>query len=145
MRQFLVIATVMVALVSSACGNDNPGGPSGVDIPSLIVADQTIGTGTQATPGRTVTVHYTGWLYVTAGDHRGTQFDSSRTRNQPFSFVLGTGNVITGWHQGVNGMRVGGTRTLSIPSGLAYGSQGSGSAIPPNAALVFDIELLAVQ
>jgi FKBP-type peptidyl-prolyl cis-trans isomerase FkpA len=139
-----IVVAVMVTLFTSACGNDTPAGPSGVDIPSLVVADVTVGSGTEATAGRTVTVHYTGWLYTLTGDHRGNQFDSSRDRNQPYTFVLGTGAVIRGWDQGLVGMKVGGRRTLSIPSSLAYGSTGR-SPIPPNAALVFDIELLGVQ
>jgi FKBP-type peptidyl-prolyl cis-trans isomerase len=146
MRLLTIFVAVAATLFASACGSDSPSSPSpAVDIPSLIVTDVTPGSGTTATAGRVVTVQYTGWLYVTAGDHRGTKFDSSRDRNQPFSFVLGTGSVIAGWHQGVNGMKVGGTRTLLIPSSLGYGPQGNGSAIPPNAALVFDIELLGVQ
>lgn len=130
--------------ITAACGGSDTA-PSGVDIPALQVLDRTTGTGTDATFGRLVTVHYTGWLYsTTAPGNKGTQFDSSRTLNQPFSFVLGTGNVIQGWHQGIVGMRVGGTRTLLIPSSLAYGSNGRAS-IPPSSALVFDVELLSVQ
>jgi FKBP-type peptidyl-prolyl cis-trans isomerase FkpA len=145
MRSFIMIAVaVMATLVTSACGNDTPTGPSGVDIPQLVSTDVTVGAGTQATTGRTVTVNYTGWLYTATGDHRGNKFDASSDHGQPFTFVLG-GNVITGWNQGVVGMRVGGKRTLLIPSGLGYGPAGNGSSIPANAALVFDIELLAVQ
>lgn len=120
--------------------------PSGVfDVPSLQTTDTVVGTGAQATAGRTVTVHYTGWLYnPQMAGNKGAQFDSSRTRNQAFSFVLGVGSVIRGWDQGVAGMRVGGTRTLLIPSSLGYGSTGSGS-IPPNSGLVFEVELLGVQ
>jgi FKBP-type peptidyl-prolyl cis-trans isomerase len=139
-----IVVALTVTLVTSACGNDTPAGPSGVDIPALISTDVTLGTGTEATAGRTVTVHYTGWLYTSTGDHRGNQFDSSRDRNQPYTFLLGTGAVIPGWDQGLVGMRVGGRRTLSIPSSLAYRSEGR-TGIPPNAALVFDIELLSVQ
>lgn len=138
-------AAFLVTLTTAACGgNDN--GPSNVfDVPSLQTTDSTVGTGAQAVSGRTVTVHYTGWLYDPgAAGNRGTQFDSSRTRNQPYSFVLGIGTVIRGWDQGVVGMRVGGTRTLLIPSSLGYGSSGSGP-IPPNSGLVFEVELLGVQ
>jgi FKBP-type peptidyl-prolyl cis-trans isomerase FkpA len=143
MRLMFFFAMLLTAAIGSACSND--AAPSGVDIPTLQVLDRTTGTGTDATFGRLVTVHYTGWLYsTTAAGNKGTQFDSSRTLNQPFSFVLGTGNVIQGWHQGIVGMRVGGTRTLLIPASLAYGSAGRGS-IPPNSALVFDVELLTVQ
>ena len=104
-----------------------------------------VGDGAEATSGRPVTVHYTGWLYSqSAPGNRGSKFDSSRDRNQPFPFTLGVGQVIRGWDQGVAGMKVGGQRTLVIPPGLAYGSQGSGQ-IPPNATLVFDVELLDVR
>jgi FKBP-type peptidyl-prolyl cis-trans isomerase FkpA len=143
MRLMIGFALLLTLVIGSGCSND--AAPSGVDIPALQVLDRATGTGTDATFGRLVTVHYTGWLYsTTAAGNKGTQFDSSRTLNQPFSFVLGTGNVIQGWHQGIVGMRVGGTRTLLIPASLAYGSAGRGS-IPPNSALVFDVELLNVQ
>jgi FKBP-type peptidyl-prolyl cis-trans isomerase FkpA len=141
---FLVAATA--ALMTAACGNDNPAGPSGVDIPTLVVTDVVVGTGTEATTGRNVSVHYTLWLYsATAADHRGARQESSRDRNQPLPFVLGTQGIIAGWNQGVAGMRVGGMRTLFVPSSLAYGAAGKSPSIPPNSALVFDIELLSVQ
>ncbi|MGC4085297.1 MAG: FKBP-type peptidyl-prolyl cis-trans isomerase [Vicinamibacterales bacterium] len=109
------------------------------------ISDVVVGTGTQATAGRVITVHYTGWLYsATAAGNKGTKFDSSRDRNQPFQFTLGAGRVIAGWDQGVVGMKVGGQRTLIIPPSLGYGSQGT-SGIPGNATLVFDVELLNVQ
>jgi FKBP-type peptidyl-prolyl cis-trans isomerase len=145
MRSFLIIAVaVMATFLTAACGNDTPTAPSGVDIPQLVSTDVAVGSGTQATTGRTITVAYTGWLYTASGDHRGTRFDGSSDHGGAFTFVLG-GNVITGWNQGIVGMRVGGKRTLLIPSGLGYGPAGNGSSIPPNAALVFDIELLNVQ
>jgi FKBP-type peptidyl-prolyl cis-trans isomerase len=104
------------------------------------------GSGTEATPGRAVVVHYTGWLYDTSKpDSRGAKFDSSRDRGVPFGFVLGAGRVIKGWDQGVAGMRTGGQRTLVIPPALAYGERGAGGVIPPNATLIFDVELLDVQ
>ena len=113
---------------------------------SLQITDVKVGTGTEATNGRTVTVHYTGWVYSEgAADHHGNKFDSSRDRGQPFPFLLGAGQVIRGWDQGVLGMRVGGQRTLVIPANLAYGSQSPGAGIPPNATLVFDVELLDVK
>jgi FKBP-type peptidyl-prolyl cis-trans isomerase FkpA len=109
------------------------------------VTDILVGTGATATAGNTITVHYTGWLYdEKASQYRGKQFDSSIGKT-PFSFKLGVGQVIAGWDQGVVGMKVGGKRTLIIPSALGYGSTGAGSAIPPNAALVFEVELLSVQ
>lgn len=132
-----LLVTVMMV---SACGSDTaPSSGSGAeDIAALQVIDRTIGSGATATAGRPVTVHYTGWLYSsTASQNKGRQFDSSRDRNQPFTFTLGAGQVIAG-------MRVGGTRTLLIPSSLGYGPTGF-STIPPNAALVFDVELLSVQ
>lgn len=107
--------------------------------------DHTIGTGELAERGKHVVVHYTGWLYDEAApEHKGRKFDSSRDRGDPFSFPLGAGHVIAGWDQGVAGMRVGGQRTLVIPPELGYGARGAGNVIPPNATLVFDVELLAV-
>lgn len=112
----------------------------------LIKQDGKVGTGAEAVAGRTVVVHYTGWLYDAAsGDHKGTKFDSSRDRNEPFEFRLGAGQVITGWDQGVAGMKVGGQRTLTIPPDMGYGAQGAGGVIPPNATLLFDVELLGVK
>ena len=107
--------------------------------------DLRAGTGTEAASGRRVTVNYTGWLYEQGKtDNKGTQFDSSVGR-EPFTFVLGTGQVIPGWDRGVAGMKIGGQRRLVIPPDLAYGAAGAGGVIPPNATLVFDVELLDVQ
>jgi FKBP-type peptidyl-prolyl cis-trans isomerase FkpA len=103
------------------------------------------GSGDAATAGRRVEVHYTGWLHdpgAPAG--RGRKFDSSKDRGDPFGFPLGAGHVIGGWDEGVQGMRVGGTRVLLIPPGLGYGARGAGGVIPPNATLVFEVELLAI-
>lgn len=97
------------------------------------------GTGAEAEAGKEVTVHYTGWLVD------GTRFDSSLDRNQPFSFALGKGQVIRGWDEGVQGMKVGGKRKLTIPPQLGYGARGAGGVIPPNATLVFEVELLEVR
>jgi len=116
------------------------------NITSLQITDGKVGSGTTATAGKQVTVHYTGWLYdPKASDKHGKKFDSSRDRGEPFSFALGAGRVIRGWDQGVAGMKVGGTRTLVIPSELGYGARGAGAAIPPNATLLFDVELLGVS
>ncbi len=97
------------------------------------------GEGTEATSGKSVAVHYTGWL------EDGTKFDSSVDRNSPFSFSLGAGMVIQGWDEGVNGMKIGEKRKLTIPSDLGYGASGAGGVIPPNATLIFDVELLEVN
>lgn len=106
--------------------------------------DTVAGTGQTASAGQRVTVNYTGWLYAAnAPDHHGLQFDSSRGR-EPFTFRLGSGGVIPGWDQGVAGMKVGGKRTLVIPAALGYGGDGAGP-IPPNANLIFDVELLGVE
>jgi FKBP-type peptidyl-prolyl cis-trans isomerase FkpA len=120
------------------------GGPPPVSLPTtqmpngLQYVDVVAGAGDEARAGQNVTVHYTGWLTT------GQQFDSSRDRNQPFAFRLGAGNVIQGWDQGVAGMRVGGQRRLIIPADLGYGARGAPGAIPPNATLIFDVELLRV-
>ena len=109
------------------------------------MTDVLIGTGAEAVAGKAVSVHYTGWLYdESAADGHGRKFDSSRDRGTPFGFNLGAGSVIKGWDQGVAGMKVGGKRTLIIPPELGYGSRGAGGVIPPNATLVFDVELLDV-
>jgi len=115
-------------------------------ITSLQAQDVTPGTGTEAIKGRTVRVHYTGWLYdASKSDKRGQKFDSSKDRNEPFEFRLGGGEVIRGWDDGVAGMKVGGTRVLTIPPSLGYGARGAGDVIPPNATLVFEVELLDVR
>jgi len=107
--------------------------PSGLTIEDLVPGD-----GATATAGQSVTVHYTGWL--TNGD----KFDSSKDRNDPFVFHLGAGQVIRGWDEGVQGMQVGGTRKLTIPPAFGYGTRGAGGVIPPNATLVFEVELLGI-
>ena len=104
--------------------------------------DTTVGEGAEATKGQNVSVHYTGWLYNNG--EQGAKFDSSRDRNDPFEFALGAGMVIKGWDEGVQGMKIGGQRTLIIPAALGYGARGAGGVIPPNATLKFDVELLKV-
>jgi len=112
----------------------------------LQVIDHQVGDGKEATTGNPVVVHYTGWLFdESADDNKGSKFDSSKDRNDPFTFNLGAGQVIKGWDQGVAGMKVGGHRTLIIPADLGYGARGAGGVIPPDATLVFDVELLDVQ
>lgn len=107
--------------------------------------DTVTGEGEEARAGQHVTVHYTGWLHDPAADNgRGRKFDSSKDRGQPFDFPLGAGHVIRGWDEGVQGMKVGGTRVLTIPAALGYGARGAGGVIPPNATLVFEVDLLAV-
>jgi FKBP-type peptidyl-prolyl cis-trans isomerase len=119
---------------SMAESNQEVTTPSG-----LKYVDQVVGTGEAAVAGKTVNVHYTGWL------ENGKKFDSSVDRGQPFSFPLGAGRVIKGWDEGVQGMKVGGKRKLTISSDLGYGSRGAGGVIPPNATLIFDVELLGVR
>ncbi len=106
---------------------------------SLICDDTQVGTGDEAVAGKQVTVHYTGWL------EPGEKFDSSRDRMQPCGFLLGDGQVIRGWDEGVVGMKVGGVRRLTIPAEMGYGARGAGGVIPPNATLVFEVELLRVS
>ena len=104
--------------------------------------DTLVGEGAVAVAGQHVSVHYTGWLYNDAV--KGVKFDSSKDRNDPFAFGLGAGQVIKGWDEGVQGMKVGGKRTLVIPAHLGYGARGAGGAIPPHAVLMFEVELLGV-
>jgi FKBP-type peptidyl-prolyl cis-trans isomerase FkpA len=104
----------------------------------LIIEDVVVGNGAAAATGQKVKVHYTGWLT------NGTKFDSSKDRNDPFVFPLGAGSVIKGWDEGVQGMKIGGKRKLTIPPALGYGTRGAGGVIPPNATLVFEVELLGV-
>ncbi|MDP2793412.1 MAG: FKBP-type peptidyl-prolyl cis-trans isomerase [Sulfurisoma sp.] len=105
----------------------------------LVIEDIVEGNGTEAAAGQHVTVHYTGWLTD------GTQFDSSKDRDDPFDFPLGARHVIAGWDEGVQGMKIGGTRKLTIPPELGYGARGASGVIPPNATLVFEVELLGVN
>jgi len=108
----------------------------------LIIEELTVGSGDEASTGQQVSVHYTGWLFY--GGEKGKKFDSSKDRNEPFAFPLGAGNVIRGWDEGVAGMKVGGSRVLTIPPELGYGARGAGGVIPPNATLIFEVELLGV-
>jgi FKBP-type peptidyl-prolyl cis-trans isomerase len=126
-------------------------GPLAADLPKepvqeLVKIDRNLGSGAEAVAGKNVFVHYSGWLYTSkAGDGKGKKFDSSVDRGSPFNFPLGAGRVIAGWDQGVAGMKVGGKRTLVIPPQLGYGPRGAGGVIPPNATLIFDVELLEVK
>jgi FKBP-type peptidyl-prolyl cis-trans isomerase FkpA len=116
------------------------------NITELVKNDTVVGEGREAEIGFNVTVHYTGWLYdENAENKKGAKFDSSVDRGEPFKFDLGAGQVIQGWDQGFAGMKIGGKRTLIIPSEMGYGARGAGGVIPPNATLVFDVELLDVK
>ena len=109
----------------------------------LQIIDSKVGTGASPTPGQTCVMHYTGWLYENG--QKGKKFDSSVDRNEPFEFKIGQRQVIAGWDEGVSSMKVGGKRTLIIPPALGYGARGAGGVIPPNATLMFDVELLAIK
>jgi FKBP-type peptidyl-prolyl cis-trans isomerase FkpA len=142
----------MVLGMAVACGRskttDLPEGAPMADsgIKELQIVDAVTGSGAEARPGRVVRVHYTGWLFDAAkADKRGNKFDSSKDNGQPFEFNLGAREVIPGWDQGVAGMKVGGKRVLTIPPDMGYGAGGAGGVIPPNATLVFEVELLDVR
>lgn len=140
-RRAFAAATVMLGLAAAlpAAAQQEVTTPSG-----LKYIDVKVGNGEIAKAGQTASVHYTGWLYI-AGE-KGRQFDSSRTRGQPFAFPVGGGRVIRGWDEGVAGMKTGGQRTLIIPPNLAYGASGAGGGvIPPNATLIFDVELIDLK
>ncbi len=142
---FAVSLILSLGLSLSACNRPMEVVDPANRVAALQSTDTQLGNGAVAETGKQVTVHYTGWLYeASAADKHGQQFDSSVSRGTPFSFQLGGGQVIKGWDQGVVGMKVGGRRTLVIPSDLAYGPDGRGP-IPPAATLVFDVELLGVQ
>jgi len=147
LANFLRVMTLAACVAMAACSRPAlPPAEPADQIASLQVTDLVEGTGTPAASGMRVTVHYTGWLYDSAAaGQKGTEFDSSRTKNRPFTFNLGAGQVIAGWDQGVVGMKVGGQRRLVIPADLAYGSRGAGGLIPPAASLLFEVELLAAQ
>jgi FKBP-type peptidyl-prolyl cis-trans isomerase len=150
----LASAAAAVILASSAITFAQPLGTApttpeskmDAKITQLQKTDTTVGAGVEAVQGKTAVVHYTGWLYDPAlADKKGRKFDSSRDRGSPFSFPLGGGRVIRGWDEGVAGMRVGGRRTLVIPPDMAYGNRGAGGVIPPDATLIFEIELIDVR
>ncbi len=139
----IVIAAGLVACQNPS-GSSAPQGagrpqPAGEPAANLKVDELQQGSGAEAVAGKTVSVHYTGWLT------NGNKFDSSRDRGQPIEFVLGRGMVIKGWDQGVTGMKVGGRRKLTIPPELAYGDRGAGAAVPPQSTLLFDVELIDVK
>ncbi|ADL54108.1 FKBP-type peptidyl-prolyl cis-trans isomerase [Gallionella capsiferriformans] len=146
----LTIALLLAAAFSTTACSEQAAPPAPKmeksNMSELIKNDVKLGTGAEAVAGQNVSVHYTGWLFdEAAADHKGKKFDSSRDRGQPFQFPLGAGHVIKGWDVGVAGMKVGGQRTLTIPSDMGYGARGAGGVIPANATLVFDVELLGVN
>jgi len=161
MRRSAAVVLAM-SLATAACGGSAPAESGGAatpaasapaataaapaDVNALGKNDRSAGSGAEARPGMMVSVHYTGWLYdPSAPETRGKKFDSSKDRGQPFEFQLGKGDVIAGWDEGVAGMKVGGTRVLTIPSNMGYGARGAGADIPPNSGLVFEVELLGVK
>jgi len=155
-KNILVLTTsVSLSLILVACGSNANKEAKSIEVPvpktvaaepSFQKIDSVVGTGAIAETGQTVAVHYTGWLYDAGADqNRGEKFDSSVDRGRPFEFPLGAGRVIKGWDEGVVGMQVGGKRTLIIPSEMGYGTRGAGASIPPNATLLFDVELLDIK
>jgi FKBP-type peptidyl-prolyl cis-trans isomerase len=148
---FLPLAVLLSASVFSTTACSEQVAPNKTtrergSMSELIKIDVKQGAGAEAMAGQDVSVHYTGWLYDEAApEHKGKKFDSSRDRGDPFTFPLGGGRVIKGWDQGVAGMKIGGQRTLIIPAEMGYGARGAGGVIPPNATLVFDVELLGVR
>jgi FKBP-type peptidyl-prolyl cis-trans isomerase FkpA len=135
MKTFFALSIIIFGLTLTSYANADSGALTKIDV--------RVGKGEDAVAGKIVNVHYTGWLFdKSAPENKGKKFDSSRDRPGHFTFPLGAGRVIKGWDQGVQGMKVGGQRTLIIPSSLGYGARGAGGAIPPNATLIFDVELL---
>lgn len=154
MKSIKTFAWVLILLgLTTGCNADTQqagaqeeGATMTAQVTELQKIDTVVGDGREAEIGFNVTVHYTGWLYdESAEDKKGKKFDSSKDRGQPFKFDLGAGQVIQGWDQGFEGMKIGGQRTLIIPSEMGYGARGAGGVIPPNATLIFDVELLDVK
>jgi peptidylprolyl isomerase len=141
----LAIATAMAGCTggTSDTGTSQMAANAATAAPDLQITDTKVGTGVSPKPGQTCIVHYTGWIYENGA--KGKKFDSSVDRKKPFAFVLADHKVIDGWERGVSTMKVGGKRTLIIPPALGYGSAGGGPAIPPNATLIFEVELLDVR
>ena len=153
MRAFKRARVIAIALATVVAGHIAAGAPTPATAQAagkpmttasgLQITDTKVGTGATPKTGQTCVMHYTGWLYQ--GGAKGAKFDSSVDRGQPFEFPIGTGRVIKGWDEGVASMKVGGKRTLIIPPEMGYGARGAGGVIPPNATLVFEVELLGVR
>ncbi|MGB0572604.1 MAG: FKBP-type peptidyl-prolyl cis-trans isomerase [Alphaproteobacteria bacterium] len=141
--QHLLTAMLLAAAMVFIMPNDSNAQDTVTTSSGLRYIDNAPGAGEKAKAGDNVVVHYTGWLYVDG--EKGSKFDSSVDRNQPFNFPLGASRVISGWDEGVAGMRPGGKRTLIIPPALGYGARGAGGVIPPNATLMFDVELIEIR
>jgi peptidylprolyl isomerase len=140
---FAAVAAAATSTLIPAPASAQTAGKPMTTASGLQIIDSTVGTGASPKPGQTCVMHYTGWLYENG--QKGKKFDSSVDRNEPFDFPIGQGRVIKGWDEGVATMKVGGKRTLIIPPALGYGARGAGGVIPPNATLMFDVELLAVK
>lgn len=145
----IIALTAILGLSAVACSDtstNKAGKQTMSENSSFIKTDTVVGEGATAASGQNVSVHYTGWLFdEKAEGNRGSKFDSSVDRGSPFEFPLGAGRVIKGWDEGVVGMNIGGKRTLTIPPEMGYGAAGAGGVIPPNATLIFDVELLAIK
>lgn len=142
----LALTTFAQAADPATATQEKPAMTLPKSVNQLVKIDQKVGAGAEALPLNQVTVHYTGWLYdPNKPEGHGNKFDSSVDRKEPFEFIIGGGQVIRGWDEGVFGMKVGGKRTLIIPAHMGYGARGAGGAIPPNATLIFDVELLQVR
>jgi len=150
-KNMLMASALMIAMLAmTGCKADSKTSTKETamtqNVTELIKKDTVLGEGREAEAGFNVTVHYTGWLYdPSKADGKGTKFDSSLDRHEPFVFFLGGGQVIQGWDEGFAGMKVGGKRTLIIPPHMGYGAHGAGGVIPPNATLIFDVELLSIK
>ena len=142
-RRFLALSFSLAALPFAAPASAQTTGKPMTTASGLQIIDTKVGTGASPKPGQTCVMHYTGWLYENGA--KGKKFDSSVDRGQPFEFPIGQGRVIKGWDEGVASMKVGGKRTLIIPPELGYGARGAGGVIPPNATLIFEVELLGVK
>jgi FKBP-type peptidyl-prolyl cis-trans isomerase FkpA len=155
MKPHLVVVVLALSFaVLTGCGRETPQSATQSQTPTaaaptisdLVKTDVVVGSGPAIAAGQQAVVHYTGWLYdASSPEQKGKEFDSSRKRGEPFRFNVGAGRVIQGWDQGVVGMQTGGQRRLIIPSFLGYGDRGGGDVIPPNATLLFDVELLAIE